>query len=642
MTASRQRWLLAFPPLVSTNWGSYYPSTAALAAVLASRGWVADQVDLNAELFDYLTAPERLSAATGAATRCTLSLAQLPAVAAASLILDDPGLVRAPGGRYPSAEDQLALDLVAELARALHVDELVAQLCSPAFGDSDVGRAYTAFFSQSTLVERLRHEPPDVVGISVPMGPQLGPALLLARLVKELRPATRVVLGGATLTLMALPDLAALLRLVPAVDAVVRHEGEAPAVALAAQLDAGEWRPEAVPGVVSRQRPLPSLSAGRDKAFAPAALPFAGYDATLLARLSAPRLGILQARGCYWGECAYCDFVELYRGPGKYKGRPVPRVVDEVRHAVERLKVDRFWLVTEALPPAHAGRFADALLAGGLRCDWRSFVMVDAGFTSELLARCKESGCTGLTVGLESMATRVLQLVGKKASREDNLRFLEACRAAGLRVDLNLIPNLPTTTYAEALRGLQELEGFIDVVREVAVFPFEATASSRIGRTPGRYGLSVSHVGRDPGARYPAGQAQYLANRLVYTDAGMTPAQLEDVFQRYEDFARRVRARAASAAAPMAPTEGRRIRLRSPRIALVRDAERFWVYDWDVDRAFTAGRELWEFLHWLKARSGASAGDSANYLSRSSPAPEVPRRLQALLRSASEMRLLHA
>ena len=64
---------------------------------------------------------------------------------------------------------------------------------------------------------------------------------------------------------------------------------------------------------------------------------------------------------------------------------------------------------------------------------------------------------------------------------------LRDARAAGIRLTINLIPNLPTTTRDEALRGLADLEAVADCMDRVSVFDFEATRSSNVGRDPAAF-----------------------------------------------------------------------------------------------------------------------------------------------------------
>ena len=263
------------------------------------------------------------------------------------------------------------------------------------------------------------------------------------------------------MTLMEDSILGLLLNEVPEIDAVVRYEGEGPIQHLAQQLRDGIWEPETIANVHTRAAPVrPGKNALRLRH-----VPLALYAPELMARLAAPRLSVQQARGCYWGKCAYCDYIKLYNSRMLYDGQSVDDMVDEVRRFLTYHNVNKFWLVTEALPPRIGLRFAKRIIEHGLRIDWRSFAMVDRGFTVEILSAMRESGCSSLTVGLESMTTRVLQNVRKKATADDNIAFLKAVRVAGMRIDLNLIPDLPTTTANEAFeesRASESLRTFFE------------------------------------------------------------------------------------------------------------------------------------------------------------------------------------
>ena len=65
--------------------------------------------------------------------------------------------------------------------------------------DPRVTEVYERFYQRAHIAERLCAQT-LLVGISVPMGPQLVPSLLLASHLKAARPQVKVVLGGPTLS----------------------------------------------------------------------------------------------------------------------------------------------------------------------------------------------------------------------------------------------------------------------------------------------------------------------------------------------------------------------------------------------------------------------------------------------------------
>ncbi|MEU4820358.1 radical SAM protein [Actinomadura sp. NPDC023710] len=415
---------------------------------------------------------------------------------------------------------------------------------------------YRDFYDQAGLVERAPVRT-TLFGISVPMGPQLLPALVLAEHLKRLHPEVPIVFGGPALSLMHPSELDRLLLAWPAVDAVIRFDGEFPLRELALQAREEKWDPVAVKGVSCQ-----TVDGVRhnDPDVGPAinSLPAPLYPPEALAKLDDPVIGITQARGCYWGKCDYCDFIELYDGSPPFRGRRPDQFVEELRHLSHSHGVSRFSFITESIPPAFARRVCTALVEDGLDLRWTSFAMIDRRFDRELLAMMVEAGCEFLVVGLETTITRVLKLVHKSADREENLRFLRDARDVSLPLVVNLIPDLPTTTYEEALTALADLEEFADGMRSVSVFPFEPTRSSNVGRTPEAFGLDINVPSTT------TGQAQYALNHLVSTDPAMTPQQRAEVHARYRAFADHVHALNSRALTPdtarvYAPDEALRV-----------------------------------------------------------------------------------
>ncbi|MEO6503529.1 MAG: radical SAM protein [Jatrophihabitantaceae bacterium] len=518
---------LIFPPLVTTNFGQYYPSLAVLAAALHAAGRSVDQLDLNEGFVDRLLRSDHLDeVGAGQLLGATVAAGSDAAVAARLLrtrrdaLYDQQDRHRF-GGSAPDT-----MRLLTMLAEAYRVDLPVAELVSERFGNSPQARFYEAFADQA-----LAGCPgAALVGITVPMGPQLGPAVVLARVLRRRYPAARIVLGGPAISLMDPSDLAMLLTGVTEIDAAVRFDGEKPLLALTQQALAGSWQPAEVGGVSARTT-AGVVHVPPDAGLPLGLLPFGRYDEALLARLHDPEIGIVQARGCYWGKCSYCDFVELYDGSPRYRTRTPALLVEEMQAQTAWHGVRRFAIVTESLPPAFARRMSEEILALGLDVTWNSFAMVDRRFDEQTLRSMAESGCEYLVIGAETMTDRVLALVSKSATGADNEAFFRTAARAGIRLRVNLIPDLPSTSYDEALAALAAFGELRDCFESVAVFPFEATRSSEVGREPARFGLVLA------GDQPVLGQAQYAGNHLPNLDPAMSAEQRAEVHARYRAFA---------------------------------------------------------------------------------------------------------
>lgn len=529
--ASPSVWL-CFPPLVETNFGGVFPSTAVLAAFLEANDVAATQVDLNEEFAVALLDPEFLARA-GSGDVPGIAQDSFLAACARWLGRQSRRLFDEQGRHDFGPESEFGF-VLHNLARRFSIDpddQVLHRLDSTDTAVAGLSEFFDGFGGEGVAAGI----PASVrlAGISVPMGPQLVPSLLLATHLRSRRTDLRIVLGGPALSLMTTEDIATLLANYPAVDAVVRFDGEGPLLALARQAIAGEWEPCGVPGVSAR-------AAGHVVHTQPAAgpgvnsLPRPRYSPPMLARLASPVIGVTQARGCYWGKCDYCDFIELYDGSPPFRGRNADAFVQELVDLIDETGVRRFSFITESIPPAFARRMAAGIRRRDLRLRWSSFAMVDRRFDRDLLAAMVESGCERLVVGMETTNTRVLNLVHKSADRDENLRFLRDAKAVGMRLSVNLIPDLPSTTYAEALDALADVEALADCLSAVSVFPFEATRSSNVGRNPETFGLEKMR------SSDAVGQSEFALNHLHNVDPAMTADERAEVHRRYREFARRI------------------------------------------------------------------------------------------------------
>ena len=501
-----------------------------LAAWLLEHGFSVLQRNLNSEFAEYLLTDHCLSwlgtgTVPGAPHESLIASCARWARRERTRLIDEKG-------RYILGRNTPLGYVVEELAQPFVIDPgpgALASLTAERRGTHPL-KTHARFLEWADC----RNEIPAsirLLGISVPMGPQIVPALLLAQVLKAARPDLRIVLGGPALSLMDSQNLDELLKNHRTVNAVVRFDGEFPLLGLARQLRAREWNPTAVPGVSALSQDMvchipPAAGPDLNK------LPPPEYPSQDIAALAAPKLSITQARGCYWGKCDYCDFIELYDGSPPYRGRRPHLVVAEIESLIKRYGIRQFTFITESIPPAFARRLSELIIDRGIDISWDSFAMVDRRFDRDLLSLMVRAGCTYLVVGMETMTTRVLNLVHKSADFDENQRLLRDARDAGMKLSVNLIPDLPTTTYLEALESLAAIMELADCLDSVSIFSFEPTRSSNVGRTPDRFGLvAVADAAGDS-------QAQYSLNHMARVDPAMTPQQRADVHERFRAFAR--------------------------------------------------------------------------------------------------------
>lgn len=502
---------LIFPPSVSSGLGCYYPASAVLAGYLQRFGHATRQLDLNFEFACFLLQnPELMS----------------PQPEEETDHIRDVVFVR-----------KYADDLLAEIRRGAPwalspVATVFRKILRRIESEPRLSVAAKSFYDSTLSNLSALFGAEDVVGITIAMGPQLSPAIEFVQALRSRGSLAKIVLGGPVVTLLDDSSIAKVLRTSGA-DLAIRHEGETPLLQLAEHVAIGRWDPSSISNAVwIEDGSLAKSSASRGVLLAEVPAPL--YDDQLVHKQSVDTLSAIQARGCYWGRCAYCDYINLYGGQVRYQTVHPERLASDLDELSTAHGITQFTLVTEALPPSFANKFSDALISRGAPYRWSSFAMVHDAFTDELFRKMVRAGCAGLVIGLESLSAEALKRVRKFATREANLRFVEAARRAGIKLRINLIPDLPGTSFVEAMSAADIYDNWrLSDAITFSVFPFEVTRSSDVGKNPEEFGLIAAASDEVT----LSGQALFTENHVDAIDPAMTDAERTAVLERYQKLA---------------------------------------------------------------------------------------------------------
>ena len=349
-----------------------------------------------------------------------------------------------------------------------------------------------------------RHRP-DVVGLTAPFPGNLYGAFRIARAIKAVAPATRIVLGGGYVN-TELRELSEP-RVFDYVDYVTLDDGEAPMLALLEHLR--DPARAAAPHVRAR-RAAPSGSApivrARDIALRDAGTPtYAGLPLDRYLSLfemlnpmhrlwSDGRWNKLTiAHGCYWKQCTFCDVTLDYIA--RYDRAPADLLVDRIEALIAETGQTGFHFVDEAAPPAALRALAERLLARDVMITWWGNVRFENAFTPELAQLLARSGCVAVSGGLEVASDRLLALMKKGVTVEQVARVTRAFSDAGVMVHAYLMYGFPTETAQDTIDALERVRQLFaeGCVQSAFWHRFTATAHSPIGRAP--------ELLRDPAAR---------------------------------------------------------------------------------------------------------------------------------------------
>lgn len=299
-------------------------------------------------------------------------------------------------------------------------------------------RPYVEHVVQSIIDSR-----PDVVGFSSTFM-QSVPSLAVARLLKQRNPDVKVVMGGANCDG---PMGAALHRNHPFVDYAVRGEGELAFPALLEHIDAG-MPPDDVPGVCWWDGSQSVANPEPKGQVPPALIPVPDYAAWQQAledsptrRFVEPVLVLEGARGCWWGEKHQCTFCGLNGSSIAFRSKDATVLWEEITQLVERHHILDIFMVDNILDMGYFDRLLPQMAASGW--DLRVHCELKSNLRPGQLEMLAAAGMVYIQPGIESLNTRVLNLMDKGVVGARNVRFLRDCDDYGLTVQWNYLCGFP-------------------------------------------------------------------------------------------------------------------------------------------------------------------------------------------------------
>ena len=347
----------------------------------------------------------------------------------------------------------------------------------------------------------------DVVGIGG-MGQSTRRGIDLA---KEFKRRGKVVIMGGPMVTIA-PELAA-----PFCDSLVQGSAETVWAEVLEDLKHDRLKPV-------YRRDLESLST-----------PLPRYEVILGKRIG-DFLPVQAARGCVH-SCRFCTIYCMYRN--RYYRREIPEIIRDIRH-VRSLGFRKFLLLDDNIMSDRSFMLELCREIRKLDMRWMSQCVIDIGRDRELLEAARESGCTLLSFGLESISRQSLQDVNKGWARpEEYTALIETIAASGIDVASEMIVGVDGDT----LDSLRDTIDFVAQTRIVApkfylMTPIPGTDLFEDMRKQGRILTDdlLAMTSSTPVISHPAMTTEELANIYweIYDRLYTLPMILRrTIFQKY-------------------------------------------------------------------------------------------------------------
>ncbi len=343
-----------------------------------------------------------------------------------------------------------------------------------------IDEGITPLTREGLAVEIGNLEAPRMVGISV-LTINSARAFQLAGMIKGIDPGVTVVLGGIHATVMPEECLGR-----EGVDIVVRGEGEATLSELYRLLKAGKGY-GGVEGISYRLGD--NIVHNPDRKLIPLEeIPPFPYDLFEKDMDKYRDFGtIITSRGCPY-SCIYCSQRSI--SGNMYRFLPNERVIGELRLLIDKYHQKTIWfnednfgvsrkrLISLCNAIIKSGLHRKAEFIGELRGD-----AVDYG----VLKKLREANFTMLSFGAETTSDRLLRVLNKNESVEDNIRAIRMTSEMGMKASTTFIFGIPTETRAERLKTMKDAMKLpLDNVRFNTAIPYPGTRLYEIAKEEGR------------------------------------------------------------------------------------------------------------------------------------------------------------
>jgi radical SAM superfamily enzyme YgiQ (UPF0313 family) len=193
-----------------------------------------------------------------------------------------------------------------------------------------------------------------------------------------------------------------------------------------------------------------------------------------------PFIDVMSGRGCAWGRCNFCLWVQTFVPGSVYNLRSLEHFMAEFDYVVQRMpRVKSVMVQDDMITDRRASEISAALLARGYekKLRWSCYAKPNSKLKQETLNLMRRSGCLNLHVGFESGDESVLRSIDKGSTVEQAREFARAVRSAGLRLHADFAMGHLGETR-ESMERTIELAKEIDphTAQFQIMIPFKGTA----------------------------------------------------------------------------------------------------------------------------------------------------------------------
>lgn len=148
-----------------------------------------------------------------------------------------------------------------------------------------------------------------------------------------------------------------------------------------------------------------------------------------------PFIDVMSGRGCAWGKCNFCLWVQTFVDGSVYNLRSIDHFMQEFEYVRDYLpEIKCVMIQDDMLTNRRAREIAEGILDRGIKIRWSCYAKPNSKLTQDTLNLMAKSGCLNLHVGFESGDNEVLENIDKGSTVDQAIEFAEMSHKAGLQI----------------------------------------------------------------------------------------------------------------------------------------------------------------------------------------------------------------
>ena len=328
------------------------------------------------------------------------------------------------------------------------LDTLIADFKPQKVGDA---KYYGMLWEK--IKEEIKQGKPDIVGITCPFTAQIDNAIKVSEIVKDVDTEILTVVGGPHVSVKATQFL----KDAKNVDIAVIGEGEYTMLDIM-KLHEGETdiNISKIQGIVYRKGDTVTLNPKRAFIKNLDELPFPAYHLVDMEKYLDPKriryratkylreISMITSRGCPF-NCIFCS-IHLHMGK-VWRAHSKKYVIEHIEHVVNNYGVEHIHFEDDNLT-LNMKRFEgilDGLIEKGVKFSWDTPNGIRSDrLTIDTLKKMKKTGCTNLTIGVESGDQFILDnVIDKHLRLEDIIKMAKMCKELNIPLTAFFVIGFP-------------------------------------------------------------------------------------------------------------------------------------------------------------------------------------------------------